>query len=78
MSLPAGTAEKLIDDGQKCGVTKYVVHSVATTAHQVRSINEFIKREMDEHQEFIGFMTLHPDLSLEEIKEEIKEEIEGD
>ncbi len=71
MSLPAGTAEKLIEDGQKCGVTKYVVHSVATTAHQVRSINEFIKREMDEHQEFIGFMTLHPDLSLEEIKEEI-------
>ena len=73
MQMPAGTAERLIEDGKKAGVTGYVVHSVATTAHQVRSINEFIKKEMDEHKEFIGFMTLHQDLSEEEITELLEE-----
>lgn len=71
MEMPLGTAEKLLEDGKKAGVKRYVVHSVATTAHQVRSINEFIKREMDKHCEFIGFMTLHQDLSEEEIKNEV-------
>lgn len=71
MEMPAGTAEQLLEDGKKAGVSRYVVHSVATTAHQVRSINEFIKREIDEHKEFIGFMTLHQDLSEEEIQKEV-------
>ncbi|MBE7061878.1 MAG: hypothetical protein E7382_05015, partial [Clostridiales bacterium] len=72
MDMPAGTAEQLIEEGSKAGVTRYVVHSVATTAHQVRSINEFIKKEIDEHQEFIGFMTLHQDLTEDEVKEEVE------
>lgn len=72
MERPAGTAECLIEDGKKIGTTKYVVHSVATTAHQVRSINEFIKFEMDLHPEFIGFMTLHQDLTEQEIESEVK------
>ena len=71
MAMPAGTAEQLIEDGKRAGVNRYVVHSVATTAHQVRSINEFIKKEMDEHEEFIGFMTLHQDLTEEEIEKEV-------
>ncbi len=71
MNMPAGTAERLIEDGAKAGITRYVVHSVATTAHQVRSINEFIKREVDEHPEFIGFITLHQDLTEEEIFHEV-------
>ena len=71
MEMPAGTAEQLIEDGKRAGVNRYVVHSVATTAHQVRSINEFIKKEMDEHEEFIGFMTLHQDLTEEEIEKEV-------
>ena len=72
MEMPAGTAERLIEDGQRAGVTRYVVHSVATTAHQVRSINEFIKREMDKFPQFIGFMTLHQDLSEEQVESEIE------
>lgn len=72
MDMTAGTAEKLIEEGMAAGVTGFVVHSVATTAHQVRSINEFIKREIDEHKEFIGFMTLHQDLSEEEIENEVE------
>lgn len=71
METPEGTVDCLIKDGSKIGVTKYLVHSVATTAHQVRSINEFIKKEIDEHEEFIGFMTLHQDLTDDEIKIEV-------
>ena len=41
MSLD-GTTNGLIADGQKVGVVHYLVHSVATTPKQVRTINEFI------------------------------------
>ena len=71
MEMPAGTAERLIEQGSRAGICRYVVHSVATTAHQVRSINEFIKRECELHPEFIGFITLHQDLSYEEIVSEV-------
>lgn len=71
MEMPAGTAERLIEDGARAGISRYVVHSVATTAHQVRSINEFIKSEMEAHPEFIGFITLHQDLSEEEVEREV-------
>lgn len=77
METPAGTAERLIEEGKKAGVTRYVVHSVATTAHQVRSINEFIKKEMQKHPEFIGFMTLHQDLTEEEVNHEVEWAIEN-
>ena len=72
MQMPAGTSERLLEDGRKIGITGYVVHSVATTAHQVRSINEFIKREVEAHPEFIGFITLHQDLTEEEINNEVE------
>lgn len=72
MEMPAGTAERLLDDGKRNGISRYVVHSVATTAHQVRSINEFIKREVETHPEFIGFITLHQDLSEEEMTAEVE------
>ena len=71
MEMPAGNADKLIEDGSRVGISRYVVHSVATTAHQVRSINEFIKQEKETHPEFIGFITLHQDLTEEEVKTEI-------
>ncbi|MBO7345697.1 MAG: amidohydrolase family protein [Clostridia bacterium] len=71
MEMDAGTTARLIEDGKRAGISKYVVHSVATTAHQVRSINMFIKSEMDKYKEFIGFMTLHQDLSEQEIKDEV-------
>ena len=77
MEMPAGTADRLVEDGRKIGVSRYVVHSVATTAHQVRSINEFIKKEMLLHPEFIGFITLHQDLTEEEVECEISWAIEN-
>ena len=72
MEMPAGTAERLIEEGSRIGVSRYIVHSVATTAHQVRSINEFIKREVEAHPEFIGFIALHQDLTEEEIVSEVE------
>ncbi|MBR3568692.1 MAG: amidohydrolase family protein [Salinivirgaceae bacterium] len=61
MSLD-GTTEGLIRDGEKNGVVHYLVHSVATTPKQVRSINEFISKEVNAHPGlFTGFGTLHPE-----------------
>ena len=72
MEMPAGTPVRLLADGKRAGISRFVVHSVATTAHQVRSINDFIKREIDAHPEFIGFMTLHQELSEEEVFAEVE------
>ena len=77
MEMPAGTADKLVEIGSAAGVSRYVVHSVATTAHQVRSINEFIKREVAAHPEFIGFITLHQDLSEDEVMAEVDWAVEN-
>ena len=64
-----GMSDNLIQDGEKVGVTHYLVHSVATTPNQVRSINEFISDEVKSHKRlFTGFGTLHPN----------SEDIEGD
>lgn len=72
MENPIGTSERLIENGSKIGVSRYLVHSCATKATQVHPINEFIKKEVENHKEFIGFMTLHEDLTEEEINSEIE------
>ena len=72
MDMPAGTPDCLLSQGKAAGISRFVVHSVATTAKQVRSINEFIKREVEAHPEFIGFITLHQDLTEEEIIAEVE------
>ena len=77
MQMPSGTPEQLIEDGTRAGISRYVVHSVATTAHQVRSINDFIKREVETHPEFIGFITLHQDLTEDEVIREVEWALEN-
>ena len=47
MEMPAGTPDRLIEDGLRAGISKFIVHSCATKAVQVRSINEFVKEEID-------------------------------
>ncbi|HCU56444.1 MAG TPA: hypothetical protein DIC18_03830 [Clostridiales bacterium] len=66
-----GTADSLIKEGSAVGVEKYVVHSTATTVHQVRSINDYIYGEMQLHPEFVGFMTLHNEMEDAAIEEEV-------
>lgn len=67
-----GTPDSLVKEGESIGVEKYVVHSTATTVHQVRSINDYIFSEMQRHPEFIGFMTLHNEMTDEAIEQEVE------
>jgi hypothetical protein len=61
----------LIEQGKEAGISKFLVHSVATVPHQVASINHFILQEATAHPEFIPFMTLHQDLTEQEIEQEV-------
>lgn len=65
-----GTAETLLAIGKRAGISKFAVHSAATSAHQVKRINNFLISQAGQHSdEFIGFMTLHPD--FKDIQSEI-------
>ena len=65
-----GRTDDLIRNGSRVGVVHYLVHSVATTPKQVKSINEFISYEVKAHDGlFTGFGTLHPD--SEDIKGDV-------
>ena len=65
-----GTAEKLLENCKKAGVTSCVVHSVAVTAARVEAINDYIASECEKHKEFFGFGTMHADFEnkIEETK----------
>lgn len=72
MTESAGTPDVLLQEGRLAGITKFVVHSTATTVKQVESINKYIVSETEAHPEFIGFMTLHPDMNEEDMDGEIR------
>lgn len=68
-SFGAGTVEDMLAQADRVGVDRALVQSVATTPHQVQSINGFIAAEIAKHPDrLIGFGTLHP----------ASENIEGD
>ena len=57
-----GTVATLLRTGAEAGISRFLVHSVATTPHQVASINAFIAHEVaNSGGAFVGFGTLHPD-----------------
>ena len=57
-----GTGSELMAKREEYGIDRFVVQSVATTAKQVRSINEFIAQEVEKSKGmFIGLGTLYPD-----------------
>ena len=57
-----GTLSKLLELSDRAGVDKVVIHSPATTPHQVESINNFIIECTQKYPDrIIGFMTMHPD-----------------
>ncbi|MDD4316622.1 MAG: amidohydrolase family protein [Clostridia bacterium] len=66
MQNTKGTSDDLLESGGEIGVKKFVVHSTATVVGQVKSINDFIAAEIKSHKEFIGYATLHPDMTEEE------------
>lgn len=58
-----GSVERLLSEGDKAGVDRFLVHSVATSPSQVNSVNNFIASEVHAHPDrFIGFGSLHPDM----------------
>lgn len=61
MENPLGTPEALLETCKDTPITHFLVHSVATTAHAVTSINNFIAQECEKHPQFIGFGTMHQD-----------------
>ncbi len=61
-ALGDGTVDSLLKIGANAGIDRFVVQSVATTPHQVKSINEFIASEVLKHPDkLIGLGTLHPE-----------------
>jgi predicted TIM-barrel fold metal-dependent hydrolase len=57
-----GKASTLIEKGNKIGVCHNIIFSVATTPHQVGSINSFISNCVKEGEgRFTGLGALHPD-----------------
>lgn len=61
-SFHDGRTATLLDSRKESGVDRCLIHSVATTPRQVRSINEFIAATVRESGgAFVGFGALHPD-----------------
>jgi len=55
-----GTLDDLLEKGRQNGIERFVVHSSATHAEQVRAINDYVAKTVREHNNSIGFGTLHP------------------
>lgn len=67
------SSEKLLEAGEKIGISKYIVCSSAVTPEQASHINKFIARECEKEEKFIGFAALHPE--MEDYKEEIEKAV---
>ena len=69
VSVGSGLVEDMLARADRAGIDRALVQSVATTPHQVRSINNFIAAEVAKCPDrLIGFGALHP----------ASEDIEGD
>ena len=66
-----GTIEDLIADGEKAGITDYLICSCATTVKQVHSINEFLITQLEGRENINALITLHQDMTEEEAYEEV-------
>ena len=57
-----GVADELLEIGDRVGIDRFIVQSVATTPKQVSSINHFIAESVAQSDgHFTGLGTLHPD-----------------
>ncbi|HEX3029805.1 MAG TPA: amidohydrolase family protein [Clostridia bacterium] len=64
-----GTIDDLLEKGTQIGVSRYIIHSTATTPVQVKSVNDFIAKAQKDNRSFIGFGTLHP--QIDDIESEV-------
>ncbi len=67
-----GTIEGLLKENKENGISRCLIHSVATNVHQVYSINDFVHDQCLMHKEFFGFMALHPDMDEDDINKEVE------
>lgn len=57
-----GTMNTLLQESRSAGISRHLIHSVATKPMQVKSINEFICATVNGNPDlFFGYGTLHPD-----------------
>lgn len=57
-----GKVSTLLEEGEKAGIDKFIIQSVATTPKQVKSINGFIAETVKTHSDkMYGLGTLHPE-----------------
>lgn len=67
-----GSLEVLKSSMQQCGIHKTIIFTTATAKSQVASIHDYIHTLQEESDgTFIGFGTLHPDMTENEIENEI-------
>lgn len=58
-----GSVDGLIRAGDRAGISRFLVHSVATTPAQIHNVNAFIAAQVKARPDrFIGFGSLHPDM----------------
>ena len=67
-----GTVDDLLRRGGAIGVSKYIVHSTATTVPQVKAINDYIASTVAANSALIGFGTLHPCMGENGLAEEFE------
>ncbi len=67
-----GSVKSLLELVEKYGINKCLVQSVATTPKQTTHINDFIAESVKQYPDlFVGFCSLHPQLTKQEIRDEI-------
>lgn len=70
-----GRLRTLFELGQRAGISRYLIHSVATVPTQVKTINNYIAECVKAHpDELVGFATVHPDQP--DMEEEIDRAVE--
>ena len=67
-----GSVPALLDAMQAGGVDRALIHSVALSPARVRTINDFIASQANEHPQTLrGYATLHPDMTENEAGDEL-------
>jgi len=54
-----GTTDLLVRRSQEAGISRQVILPVAIRPNHVQEINDFVRRQADEHESFIPFFTVH-------------------
>ena len=57
-----GTVDMLLQRGQEAGISQFVVLPVSNAPNRVRHINEFLLKQAQAHDCFIGFGTVHAEM----------------